>query len=193
MEERLSAETFSAPPPPREEPEEAVFYNANTGSIELVSSSVSTDDQEEMKGEYHTDNETSGGEDTVEDCNYDTVLLENKQKRGLLNYCPSYRTTDPERVITPFAIVLLVVLFIVYILNQADRLVLPVVIPAGLRCEVSGEDCRNLTHPHSSDVSVVSHMSDSLSNSSNDTEDCIHFNDYEQGLLTGTRYSSRNL
>lgn len=124
-----------------------------------------------------------------ENYRYTTVLLDDKVKKS--RWCPSYRSADPDRTVTPFALVLLAVLFAIYILNQADRLVLPVAIPTGLRCEVKEEDCRNLTKK----VSTEDAFEDTLtgmfsgdgineSNASNNT-DCIHFNDYEQGLLTG--------
>ena len=119
---------------------------------------------------------------------YSTVLLDKKAKKR--RWCPSYRSADPDRTVTPFAVVLLAVLFAIYILNQADRLVLPVAIPSGLRCEFKEDDCRNLT----SKVSTEDPLKDTLtglfvdtpnaSNTSNET-DCIQFNDYEQGLLTG--------
>jgi len=44
-----------------------------------------------------------------------------------------YQSSDTESRVTPFAVVILMVLFVIYVLNQADRLVLPVSIPAGLR------------------------------------------------------------
>jgi len=72
-------------------------------------------------------------------------------------------------------LIVLILLLLIYILNQADRLVLPVVIPAGLRCTLSSsKDCDN-----------------SSSNSSNSTshKDCISFNDYEQGLITGPAFT----
>ena len=71
--------------------------------------------------------------------------------------------------------IVLILLLLIYVLNQADRLVLPVVIPAGLRCTLSSSgECDNST-----------------SNSSNSTghEDCISFNDYEQGLITGPAFT----
>ena len=77
--------------------------------------------------------------------------------------------------VTPFAVVLLLVLLAVYVLNQADRLVLPVIIPNGLRCGEGKEDC-GVTYN-------ASNGSSSRPNSSH--RDCIQFNDDQQGLLTG--------
>ena len=106
-----------------------------------------------------------------------------------------------ERV-TPFAVVLLVVLLAVYVLNQADRLVLPVVIPNGLRCGVVQDTCTE-NASNTSGVSFTgtaaafqaSHMdiahsvesgsTEAGSNKSERSKDCIVFGDNEQGLLTG--------
>lgn len=173
--------TNPAPPPPRVQLE-AVFYDANTESVDLRN----TCDQQGMEHVY-TDNDTSDADGTLDEtCN--TVLLRDSSKKGrCCSCCPSYRSADPDENITPFAIILLIVLFMIYILNQADRLVLPVAIPSGLRCEVSVKnECRNLTHLGSKDVSFTRHLQDTeFANLTNMTEDCIHFNDYEQGLLTG--------
>lgn len=137
-------------------------------------------------GPEDSDNEASGTID--ENHAYSTVLLGNGAA-GKAPCCPfSYRSADPDRSVTPFAVILLAVLFGVYILNQADRLVLPVAIPSGLRCEDTKEHCRNLSstwgRPGHSVIEGARNSSNG-SDSSNQT-DCIHFNDYEQGLLTGT-------
>ena len=106
-----------------------------------------------------------------------------------------------ERV-TPFAVVLLVVLLAVYVLNQADRLVLPVVIPNGLRCGVVQDTCTEnesntsgVSFNHSvgssqafeaSLVSIAHYAEDgSTEAGSNRSRDCIVFGDNGQGLLTG--------
>jgi MFS family permease len=81
--------------------------------------------------------------------------------------------------VTPFAVVLLLVLLAVYVLNQADRLVLPVVIPNGLRCDVGKEDCA---------ANATTSGNNSL-NSSSSSGDCIQFNDDQQGLLTGPAFT----
>lgn len=170
-----------APPPP---PQEAVFFDATTESVTLNKAvNLQEDDNSDMK-QIYSDNDTTDAEGESE--KYSTVLLSGKsKKRTCCSFCPSYRSADPDRAITPFAVVLLAVLFAVYILNQADRLVLPVAIPAGLRCEVSiKNECRNLTQWEGS-TGYVSEVELNFSNTSNATEDCIHFSDYEQGLLTG--------
>ena len=87
-----------------------------------------------------------------------------------------------ERV-TPFAVVLLLVLLAVYMLNQADRLVLPVVIPNGLRCNVGKEDCSTANSTNAS--SGAGNASLGRWNDSSSHRDCIQFNDDQQGLLTG--------
>ena len=72
--------------------------------------------------------------------------------------------------------IVLLLLLLIYVLNQADRLVLPVVIPSGLRCEFSSSsECDNSTN---NDSNVTSQ-----------SEDCIPFNDYEQGLITGPAFT----
>lgn len=146
--------------------------------VDLVSFHVSTEsltliDHQEMKNP-HSDNEISDTEGTLdENHRYSTVLLDSAKKKKSMcwGFCKSYHSADPDMSLTPFAIVLLAVLFVIYVLNQADRLVLPVAIPAGLRCEISETECRT--------------AKGRMSNASNQTVDCIDFNDYEQGLLTG--------
>lgn len=102
---------------------------------------------------------------------------ENSSKFFFLRYFyPSSETDGKAERITPFAVALLIVLLAVYVLNQADRLVLAVVIPSGLRCGVEKDDCPG---------------SNSSTNTSTETDgnssdvDCIQFNDDQQGLLTG--------
>ena len=143
---------------------------------------------------------------------YRSILLRDHESKSRLQLvCPScygffrsYRSSDPDVKVTPFAIVLLFVLFLIYILNQADRLVLPVTIPAGLRCEASvRSECGNESNGtgfalnggvEGSVLMMTSGMGDlfDASNESNLTnstkEDCIHFDDDQQGLLTGMVY-----
>lgn len=123
---------------------------------------------------------------SVSEQQHNTVLLREGEKKSKFQYvCPScygffksYRSTDPQGKVTPFALVLLLVLFAVYVLNQADRLVLPVVIPAGLRCGATeAEECGN--------VSNLTNGTDA----SNRTEDCIAFSDHEQGIITGPAFT----
>ena len=94
--------------------------------------------------------------------------------------CLAYRSSNPEQRVTPFAMVLLIVLFIIYVLNQADRLVLAVLIPAGLRCDLGNS---------SNDTSCVVPSNQSDSENRTDFTDCIEFNDFEQGLLTGPAFT----
>ncbi|XP_071965382.1 MFS-type efflux pump MSMEG_3705-like [Antedon mediterranea] len=76
------------------------------------------------------------------------------------------------------AIISLVVLFFVYVLNQTDRQVLPVLIPAGLRCSYN-----------SSDHQCVSHSMYNATFQNCDPEDCIEFDDTQQGILTGVAFT----
>lgn len=132
---------------------------------------------------------SSTDEDAMgEAAEYTAVLLrDGRRKSTCETVCPScysllksYRSADPTTGVTPFAVVLLGVLFLVYILNQADRLVLPVVIPAGLRCDLPGNDkCSE------NDSSASGDGSGSGNGTGDDDEDCINFSDYQQGLLTG--------
>ena len=99
----------------------------------------------------------------------------------LRNFFKTYRGVPDGSVerVTPFAVVLLVVLLAVYVLNQADRLVLPVVIPNGLRCDVGKDECAVANNATNSSAG---------GNGSNETSsegNCIKFNDDQQGLLTG--------
>jgi MFS family permease len=100
------------------------------------------------------------------------------------SFIKSYRSTNPQSTITPFAIVLLIVLLLIYILNQADRLVLAVLIPSGLRCTSNDTSTTNDTCIPS--VPSTNYSSDNTSN--NISDDCIVFNDYEHGLLTGPAF-----
>ncbi len=162
--------------PPRNE---AVIFDAASESVILkgTESHLTT-----MKSSHpDTGSDTDGT--TLDDDGYRSVLLANKKKRS---FFPSYRTHDPERTITPFAVILLAVLFVIYILNQADRLVLPVAIPAGLRCANNDKnECRNLTDTESEGYTITSHINTAVNLSNETNRDCIDFDDFEQGLLTG--------
>ena len=72
--------------------------------------------------------------------------------------------------------IVLLLLLLIYVLNQADRLVLPVVIPSGLRCE-------------SGSVNICDNSTANDSNATTTKEDCISFSDYEQGLITGPAFT----
>ena len=144
---------------------------------------------------------TMGAEDSSAKGEDDSaVLLHQDMKKSQMQlmfpsvylFLSSYRSSNPDKRVTPFAIVLLVVLFLVYVLNQADRLVLAVTIPAGLRCELKASECAANGSINSS--LAVAAMSDDVrdysyesnGNSSNtSSQDCIHFSDSQQGLLTG--------
>lgn len=102
--------------------------------------------------------------------------------------CPKcYQSDDPENRVTPFAIILLIVLFLIYVLNQADRLVLPVSIPAGLRCDLSVTSQCNKTNL--TGYTPPGELEEGLINITNSSDDCIHFNDEQQGLLTGPAFT----
>lgn len=129
------------------------------------------------------DDSTEGSIDGTLETPATSILADQERE---VQKCPSflprnfYQRKTPngktERV-APFAVVMLLVLLAVYVLNQADRLVLPVVIPNGLRCGVGKEDCASSNANNSSNSSSFAH--------SNSTTDCIQFNDDQQGLLTG--------
>ena len=111
-------------------------------------------------------------------------------KRTWRMFCPSfayffssYRSADPQSRVTPFAVVVLLVLLVVYIVNQADKLVLAVLIPAGLQCPIN--DTSNDT------CDAVTNVTSDGSSSSNSTpgKDCVVFSDKQQGLLTGPAFT----
>jgi MFS family permease len=99
-----------------------------------------------------------------------------------------------------FAIILLFILFYIYVLNQADRLVLPVLIPAGLRCDYSSKNVtclQNLQQEQKStflfakESSLLEKQSNNASNVTTNpppNSGCIAFNEYEQGILTGPAF-----
>ena len=157
-----------------------VRYNAKEESLSFLSATTSTSDIETAEEQSESDMQETDPSETKYGYSKDpdTVALikrtTRKDKDGMFyKLCMSCRSPDPELKVTPFAVILLGVLFVVYILNQADRLMLPVAIPSGLRCKLSVKsECRgNISE-------------ENTSNDSNQT-DCIHFNDNEQGLLTG--------
>jgi hypothetical protein len=165
------------------------FYDKETESLTLglqdPSSPGSINNMDEKADLLNSEGDADPGSTLDEDHRYSTVLLGNKAKQSRWrSFCPTYHSADPDRTVTPFAVVLLVVLFAIYILNQADRLVLPIAIPTGLRCETSKDNCRNLTSTEENTMTYIFTDPPNDSNSSNRT-DCISFNDYEQGLLTG--------
>lgn len=180
------------------DPKLAVTYKKDTESCVIVKVP-----NEQDQG---TDDPAMGAE---EDDNLDSsaVLLEQDMKKSkvqvlfpsVYTFFSSYRSSNPDERVTPFAIVLLLILFLIYVLNQADRLVLAVTIPAGLRCELKVSECgavnngsvnSSLTLAYSEqletgDETMRNFIEQYNTGGSNETEDCIHFSDKEQGLLTG--------
>lgn len=68
----------------------------------------------------------------------------------------------------------LVILFVTYVVNQADRWLLPVVAPAGMRCHLRPSNCT---------------LSTKNSTAEHDCQgDCVDFDDYDQGILTGPAF-----
>ena len=195
MDDRLqlyeARQTAESEPPA---PEVTVFYDSSTESCDLDFNKNGVLPNDAHLSESGIDSE--GSLDRSER-QYTTVLLREEQKKSQLflscpscyNFLKSYRSTNPEERVTPFALGLLFVLFVVYVLNQADRLVLPVVIPDGLRCYVElDNECANQTNTSviegsASGSIVITFLNDS--NLSDANNDCIDFSDDEQGLLTG--------
>lgn len=181
------------------------YFLAMEASQTNEPSKLEADSQAEISKDQSISDQTSSSSDTkdskndFEDENHPWqteseafLLSEDQNERHKSSLCPCnnfqsfiqlYRSSNPQSKITPFAVVLLVVLLLIYILNQADRLVLAVLIPSGLRCDDS-------TNSNTSDESCLVHISSNdteLVNSSDNT-DCIPFNDAEQGLLTGPAF-----
>lgn len=163
---------------------EAVFYEAKGEVVTFRGKSSKGAADELTDSDMQQTDDPAAKSDDGYSSEADTVeLLKPSKKKdrwyssSCYQFCMSYRSPDPDLKVTPFAVILLTILFIIYVLNQADRLMLPVAIPSGLRCEVSVQDeCRN--------GSSVPINGTTPSNESNETN-CIHFNDNEQGLLTG--------
>lgn len=176
----------------------AVAFKKDTESCSIVEASreESEDDAEPAMGAQDSDNI---GEDSSK-----VVLLQQDMKKSQMQvmfpriylFFSSYRSSDPEERVTPFALVLLLVLFLIYVLNQADRLVLAVTIPAGLRCELKASECGVNTSTNSSlmlgldesagsDDITVSNLFEGNGSGNATNDDCIHFSDSQQGLLTG--------
>ncbi len=97
-----------------------------------------------------------------------------------LAFLKSYRSSNPQSRVTPFAVVLLFMISFVYILNQADRLVLAVLIPSGLQCineEDNGTNDTCVTEDHNSQFD------------NGNESDCIKFDNFQQGILTGPAFT----
>ena len=118
-----------------------------------------------------------GGTVTSDDNSSDAETTDPQiKKKSLFSKITYFANLNDLNQISLHPYLLLMLLLLIYVLNQADRLVLPVVIPSGLRCEVSSSgECNNSTS-NSSDVNGTS-------------EDCISFNDFEQGLITGPAFT----
>ena len=118
----------------------------------------------------------------------------------------SLRLGKPK--VSPFAVLILVVFLVIYVLNQADRLVLPVLIPAGLRCtEAESSECAAANETNATNATSASEreqaasapptspatptISMQMQNVGNETTGtgCIEFTDFEQGLLTGPAFT----
>lgn len=179
----------------------AVTFNKESETCSIVEVS----DEEDRASEEGA----MGAEDSDVKDNPETVLLQQDMKRSQMQmlfpavyiFFSSYRSSSPDKRVTPFAIVLLIVLFLIYVLNQADRLVLAVTIPAGLRCELKASECGvngstnnsllsangddNRAVTGSDDVTMLDFIEEYNTNGTSEAKDCIHFSDSEQGLLTG--------
>ena len=177
----------------------AVAFKKETDTCSIVEASPEEPENEAEPAMGAQDSDNIGDDSKV-------VLLQQDMKKSQMQvlfprvylFFSSYRSSDPEERVTPFALVLLLVLFLIYVLNQADRLVLAVTIPAGLRCELKASECGVNTSINSSlmlglgdsvksDDVTMSNLFQRSNGSSNATsDDCIHFSDSQQGLLTGT-------
>ena len=180
---------------------EPLVLQRNGHDPPLTEEKVSLFDGKSFTASFRKESETPvpqiGGEDDQteyddDDDDDDKSLLPDKQSPlsfldclGLRAFVASYRSTNPQKRITPFAIVLLLVLLLLYVLNQADRLVLAVLIPSGLRC--SDNDNDNSTSDSSNHCPAPPTVNTSI-NSTALNSDCIPFGDTEQGLLTGPAF-----
>ena len=177
-------------------PNVAVSFNKDSEACSIV-------ELPPRAGNLKTEESSSamGAEDSDAREDSQAVLLQPDMKKSQMQelfpsvymFFSSYRSSNPDKRVTPFAMVLLLALFLIYVLNQADRLVLAVTIPAGLRCELKASECGanesiNITTTVSLDSSNANEFT--LNNffgeeNSTKSQDCIHFSDSQQGLLTG--------
>lgn len=182
----LETNSSSLPQPP---PEPSVSFNASTSttSVEFDTAESLHNPELEPEGVSARSLEMEGPGSSSDE--YTTSLLPKTRVENsltprscLTECCAAYRPTDSGARVTPFAIILLVVLLVIYVLNQADRLVLAVLIPSGLRC---WEDFENSTNSSCSE-----NQNDILNNTDNgNITDCVNFNNFEQGLLTGPAFT----
>ena len=177
-----------------EESESPLVLQSNSDQCLDAEEKISLLDSNKFTGKDSPHATKFGGEEENEDEeDDDKSLLPEKYSRfafldccGVGGFIASYRTTNPQKRITPFAVVLLLVLLLLYVLNQADRLVLAVMIPSGLRCNDAEDDVIN-SSSNSNDHCPVPPITNT-SNSSTLYPDCIPFTDTEQGLLTGPAF-----
>ena len=145
----------------------------------------------ESDGESTLSVKYNSSQETVE-CNLSEICLDTSsddntneiednhppvKKKSLFSNVTYFPNLNDVKQLSLHPFVVLFLLLLIYVLNQADRLVLSVVIPSGLRCEASlSSECDNST-------------SNNDSNHTTSSEDCISFNDYEQGLITGPAFT----
>ena len=174
----------------------AVAFRKDTESCSIVEASPEESENDGELGMGAQDSDNIGNDSKA-------VLLQQDMKKSQMQvlfprvylFLSSYRSSNPDERVTPFALVLLLVLFLIYVLNQADRLVLAVTIPAGLRCELKASECGVNTSinsslmlgPETDDITMSNLFEGTSGNGSSNTTgaDCIHFSDSQQGLLTG--------
>ena len=177
-----------------EESESPLALQSNSDQCLDAEEKISLLDSNKFTGnDPHHATKFGGEEEEENEEDDDKSLLPERYSRlafldccGVGGFIASYRSTNPQKRITPFAVVLLLVLLLLYVLNQADRLVLAVMIPSGLRCNDAEDDVIN-SSSNSNDHCPVPPITNT-SNSSTLYPDCIPFTDTEQGLLTGPAF-----
>ena len=139
----------------------SVKYNSLLEEVECSLSEVCLD------GTSSSDNDTG-----------ETETVNPPSKKKLFSKITYFTNIDNQKKLSLHPYIILLILLLIYVLNQADRLVLAVLIPSGLKCNVETADECNNSATNISDVNVT-----------NANEDCISFNDYEQGLITGPAFT----
>ena len=155
-------------------------------TIQLVENAESTPDGENaLSVKYNSSldavecnlSETCLDTSSDDDNNEAVAIHPHSGKKSLFSKVTYFPNLNDLNQFSLHPFIVLFLLLLIYVLNQADRLVLPVVIPSGLRCKASASsECDNSTAGNISDVNSSS-------------EDCISFNDYEQGLITGPAFT----
>ena len=181
MQVRAALETTRCPEPAESSPPAteliSVAFDAKTASVDLDPTRSLDKVEEEVEKKMD-------GVDSSSD-EYTTSLLPEPsaaEDRSCLTKCyAAYRSPNSGSRVTPFAIILLIVLLVIYVLNQADRLVLAVLIPSGLRCY---EDFNSTSNSTCSEP-----IGDNETYIERNSTDCIHFDNFEQGLLTGPAFT----